>query len=201
MTRSKSELALDRINHEPLASIDEAATADRSKSELAIGRFNSEPLPKPVASDAITSKGELVLGRFKSEPLKFQPGLLGGSSAGARATSHMNFSRQKVLKGNSLPHLKSSAVPIDNGPKSRTSSGSAFYSTVIARQVSQAAEQAAKRAEAGHTLRSPQKAPKTLFPPSPVSAVCKIIACLLGLLILGWHICIYMNLWSSNQRK
>ena len=199
MTRSESELALVRINHEPLASIDEAATADRSKSELAIGRFNSEPFPKPVASDAMTFKSELVLGRFKSEPLKFQPGLL-SSLAHARATSYVNFSRQKVFKGNSPPHLKSSAAPIDNGPKSRTSSGSAFYSTVIARQVFQAAKQVAKKAKSGPIVKPPQKVPRTLLSPSPVSLVGKIIASLLGLLILGWHVCIYTNLWCLASR-
>ena len=222
--RSKSKLVLGRFKRDPLPITNEAPSAIQSKSELAVGRFNSEPLSNAPSATTSNLKSELVMGRFKSEPLpitndspsairsitskskpsKYKPGLPGCSRlAGAPAASNLSFSRKKV--GSNLPHLKSShaVATIDNGFKSRTSSGSAFYTKVITRQVFQAAEQAAKRANSGPTLKPPQKAPQMLLPPSPNSsdsAVCKIIASLLGLLILGWHVCIYVNLWCLIQR-
>jgi len=135
--------------------------------------------------------------RFKSEPLKYKLGLPGGSSAGAPSASNRSVSRTEVRKGRSISHLNSSASPIDNGKhnssfKSRTSSGSTFYSKVVARQVSEAAKQAAERAKSGPNLKSPQKAPQTLLPPRQDSSVCTIIARLLGLLVLGWQTCLQM---------
>jgi len=166
---------------------------------------NSEFKPERSSSHDIQrtssgSKSELLLGRCKSEPLKSEMVPV-GISAGAPASSNLPVSRKKVLKGSSLLHLNSSAAPIDNGPKSHTSRGSAFYSKVVARQVSQAAEQAAKRAKSRPTSKPPQKVPQMLFPPSPVAAMCKIIASLLGLLIFGWQICIYRNLWFLTQKE
>jgi len=138
------------------------------------------------------SNSERVSGSSKSDPFQFQT-VPGGSSAGVPAVSNLSVSRKKVLKESSLPHLNSSDAPIDSGPKSHTSSGSAFYSMVVARQVSQAAEQAAKRTKSRPTSNPTQIVPQMLLPPLPDSAVYKIIASLLGLLILGWQICIYMN--------
>ena len=138
------------------------------------------------------SKSERVSGSSKSDPLQIRT-VPGGSSAGVPAVSNLSVLRKKVLKGSSLPHANSSAAPIDSGPKSHTSSGSAFYSMVVARQVSQAAEKAAKKTKSRPTSNPTQIVPQMLLPPLPDSALCKIIASLLGLLILGWQICIYMN--------
>jgi len=180
---------------EPLPITKEVQSAIKSK--LDVGRLKSEPGPLPIRNDspsAIKPRSELALVRLKSEPFKLRPGLPGGRHVGASTASNLSSSRKEMPKASSLSHLKSSAVPTYNSPKSRTSSGSAFYSKVVARQVSQAAVQAAKRAKA--TLKAPQEAPQKFVPPShdSVAAVRKINASLLGLLILGWHICMYMNL-------
>ena len=136
------------------------------------------------------SQSEPGVVRLKSKHLNVPS----ASSVGGQATSKFSVSQKEVLKGRCPPHLKSSAAPIDNSLKSRTSSGSAFYSKVVARQVSEAAEQAAQRANSMPTVESHQKAPETLLPPVPHSAVStlKIVAGLLGLLVLGWQMSIRM---------
>jgi len=120
----------------------------------------------------------------KNKPFKYKPGLRECSRlAGALAASNLSFPQKKVFIGSFLPHLKSSVAPIDNSSKSRTSSGLAFYTKVITRQVSQAAEPAVKRANFGPTLKPPQQAPQTLLPASPNSpdsAMCKIICMLVS---------------------
>ena len=198
-TRSKRDRVFGRLKSEPepLPITNEVHSAISFKSKLDVGRLKSEPGPLPIRNDspsAIKPRSELALVRLKSEPFKLRPGLPGGRHVGASTASNLSSSRKEMLKASNLSHLTYSAVPTYNSPKSRTSSGSAFYSKVVARQVSQAAVQAAKRAKA--TLKAPQEAPQKFFPPSPdsVAAVRKINASLLGLLILGCHICMYMNL-------
>lgn len=83
-------------------------------------------------------------------------------------------------------HSTSLTMPKNNsGNFKKLSSGTAFYSRVIARQVAQANEQAAARAESRY--KSPQKLPKESLPLSPVS---KILQSILGLVTVSWQMCV-----------
>jgi len=123
------------------------------------------------APSLVRSKGKLV-GRLASE-------------------SNLSFSRlQLKAHGRSLPHLNRLRIINYKRRDSHTvSSGAAFYSEVIARQVVQAAEQAAKRVE---MERIRNKTPKRSTSESPDSAASTIFGGLLRLLILGWQMCARM---------
>jgi hypothetical protein len=94
-----------------------------------------------------------------------------------------------------VPHDKRRASPT-------VSSGAAFYSKVIARQVSQAAEQAAKRAKIERT-RPKSSEKSVLSSKSPDSAAsiifATIFASLLRFLILGWRMCVRLMTTTSTQ--
>jgi hypothetical protein len=96
----------------------------------------------------------------------------------------------KPRKDDSDAKKKSQWVLHDKRRTSHTvSSGAAFYSKVIARQVAQAAEQAAKRVE---MQRIRNKTPKRSTSKSPDVAASTIFASLLCFLVLGWQMCVRM---------
>jgi len=98
-----------------------------------------------------------------------------------------NMTMVKPRKSDSDAKKQSRSMLHDNRRTSHTvSSGAAFYSKVIARQVAKAAEQVAKRAEMERFRNEP---PKKSTSESPDSAASTIFASLLRFLILGFQMC------------
>jgi len=184
----------------------ERATVESGPSVSRLERLNGGSLPHLIVGRTVS-----LSSRSFSSIQRLQPhrnSLLRLHSRAARLhiiddEQKRNTTMPKPQKDDSDAKQQSRWVPYDKHRASPTvSSGAAFYSKVIARQVSQAAEEAAKRAEIERTrLKSSEKS--VLSSESPNSAAstifATIFASLLRFLIVCWHMCVRLVTTASAQ--
>ena len=184
----------------------DGAAGESGPSVPRLERLNGDSLPHPIVG-----RKESESSCFFSSTQRLQPhgsSLIHPHSRASRLRiiddgQKRNTTIPKPRKDNSDAKQQSRWVPHDKRRVSPTvSSRAAFYSKVITRQVSQAAEQAAKRAQIERTR--PKSSEKLVLsselPDSAASTIfATMFASLLRFLIVGWHMCVRLVTTASAQ--